>query len=153
MRLWEPVRAFVSRLAATKTRTASFAGLAIWIVFLRYGEPSASLVTFSMPLGIALIAMGPLELIPDHWYRLNFFVNAMATCLFFASMMFAVVAIAFELPLSKSEGSIFCLVCWALLLVAFHSVLPWMKRSPFHRLSENRLAYSPPEDMQKAKQE
>ncbi|WP_224793834.1 MULTISPECIES: hypothetical protein [Pseudomonas] len=106
-----------------------------------------------MPLGIALIAMGPLELIPDHWYRLNFFVNAMATGFFFASIMFAGVAIAFELPLSKGEGSIFCLVFWAIQLVAFHSALPWMKRSPLRRLSENRLAYSPAQDTQKAKRD
>ncbi|TDF86280.1 hypothetical protein [Pseudomonas sp. H9] len=151
MGLWETVSAFGSRIAVTKTRVASFAGLAIWIVFLRYAEPSVSLVMYSVPFAIALIAMGPLELIPDDWRRLNYFVNALATGFFFVSIMFAVVAIAFELPLSKDEGSIFCLVSWALQLIAFHRALPWIKRSPFHRLSEIRSGYSPPEDQQKAK--
>ncbi|HDS1775436.1 hypothetical protein NPS33_28120 [Pseudomonas putida] len=129
-----------------KTRTASFIGLAIWIAFLWLGKPSASLISYSVPFGIALIATGPLELIPDRWHRLNFLVNVLATGFFFVSIMFAIVAISFALALSKSECSIFCLAGWAMLLIVYHFAIPWLKRSPFHRLSEDRGMYSPPTD-------
>lgn len=88
----------------------------------------------------------PLELIPDRWHRLNFLVNALATGFFFVSIMFAIVAISFALSLSTSERSIFCLAGWATLLIVYHFAIPRLKRSPFHRLSQDRGMYSSPTD-------
>jgi len=144
MGLRDRERAPRSRTAAMKTRTASFIGLAIWIAFVWLGKPSASMISYSVPFVIALIATGPLELIPDRCYRLNFLVNALSTGFFFVSIMFVIVAVSFALSLSKSERSIFCLAGWAMLLIVYHFAIPFMKRSPFHRLSEDRGMYSPP---------
>jgi len=141
-------RAPGSGTAAAKTRAASFIGLAIWIGFLWLGKPSASTIIYSVPFGIALIATGPLELIPKRWHRLNFLVNALSTGFFFVSIMFVVVAISFALPLNKSERLTFCLAPWDVQWVAYHFAIPWLKRSPFHRLSEDRGMYSPPTDDQ-----
>jgi len=146
MGLWERVIASGSAVAATKTRTASFIGLAIWIAFLWLGKPSASMIIYSVPLAIALIATGPLELIPDRWHRLNFLVNALSTGFFSVSIMFVIVALSYALPLSKSERLIFCPAAWVVQLVAHQFAIPWLKRSPFHRLSEDRGMYSPPTD-------
>ncbi len=120
----------------------------VWVACLRYMDLSACSIIVSVPVGIVLFALGPLELIPPHWYRLNHLVNALATAAFFVSIMFAAVAVSFELPWEKGARGAFFIVFWIVQLVVFYKIQPWMKRSGFHRLSEDRPAYSPPTDRQ-----
>jgi hypothetical protein len=149
MSLGERVRAFGAAIVATKTQAASFIGLGIWIAFLLLGKPSLSMIIYCMPFGIALTAMGPLELIPAHWYRINYLVNALCTGAFFVSIMFVVVAVSYDLQLSKDGRLIFLLTGWGVQWIAFELAIPFMKRSSFYRLSENRGAYSPPENRER----
>ncbi|WP_312934760.1 hypothetical protein [Pseudomonas sp.] len=122
----------------------------LWLLTLRYAEPSASLIIYMLPLGIVLFALGPLDLLPERWPTLNFCMNAIATGLFFVSLMFATAALSFELPWEKGARTVFCFSGWAIELFVFHKALPWIKKSPFHRLGEDRIAYSPPVDRQGA---
>ncbi|MNJ30891.1 hypothetical protein D3C77_255040 [compost metagenome] len=123
MGLRKRAEVFRSRLTRTHVRIAVFLGIAIWIAFLRL-YPGSLLIAFSMPFGIALICMGPLELIPDHWYRINFFVNTMMSLFFQGSVMFLGVALSFELPWSKDARLGFVL-CWFALQTIIYS---WARR-------------------------
>lgn len=153
MGLLRRFRTFGLRIKPTRSPTAAFVWLAIWIAILRYGDPSASFIMYSVPFGIALIALGPLELLPEQWPRLNFLVNALASGFFFVSIMFAGVALSYEMPLENGGRTTFCLGFWALQLFILHKAEPWIKQSPFRRLGEYRMAYSPPEASQRAERD
>lgn len=150
MGIGQKLRALSVRVTPTRSRTAACLWLVVGVMALRYAEPSASLIMYTVPLGIILFALGPLELLPKSWPRLNFLMNAMATSFFFGSLMFATVALSYEMPLEKGARTVFCLSGWAIELLVFHKALPWIKKSPFHRLGEDRIAYSPPVDSQGA---
>lgn len=116
-------KVFRARLTRTHVRIAAFIGVAIWIAFLRL-HPGPVLIALSMPFGIALICMGPLELIPAHWHRINFFVSTIMSLLFQGSVMFLGVVLSFGLPWSK-DGRLGFVFCWFALQIIIYS---WARR-------------------------
>ncbi len=147
------VRTFGVQIMPTRSRTAAFLWLAIWIAVLRYGDLSGSLIAYLVPFGFVLFALGPLELLPQHWHRLNFLANGLTSGFFFASIMFAGAVLSYEVPMESDARAAFCLSFWALQLFIFHKADAWIKQSPFRRLGEYRMAYSPPEASRRAERD
>lgn len=110
---------FYSRMTPMRCRVAALGGLVIWVLFLRYADPGPLLIAFTMPFGILLICMGPLEFIPEHWFRINFIVSAMMSLFFQGSLMFLGVALSFELPVSKGARLVFILLFWTLQAILY----------------------------------
>jgi len=130
------VKALLSPLTTNRLRTVASVGFAVWCVLLRYGELGTLLVVFSMPFGIVIFCMGPLEFIPERRSRVNFFVAAMMSLLFQVSLMFLWVALSFELPLSKAARGIFIVLCIALQVIIISWIQRRMMRSYIRKRSE-----------------
>lgn len=127
--VWRKIlRALLSPLAANRWRTGSLFGFAIWCILLRYGDLGVLLTVYSMPVGIALFAMGPLEFIPDSWFWVNAFVNGMISLFFQGSLIFIWVTLSFELSLSKRVGGVFIVLCMVLQVI----IMSWIKRRMIH---------------------
>ncbi|WP_296268360.1 hypothetical protein [Pseudomonas sp. UBA6562] len=133
-------------LTDNPSRTVAWVGFALWIACLHHGGMSLLWAMVSMPLGIALLAVGPLEGLPARWKMFNWFVNAMTTMAFVLSIMFAIAAVSFELPWGKSGRTVFLLGGWAVEIALLHALRPRMRRSMLYRLSEDRRVYTPMDD-------
>lgn len=118
------MKALLSPLARNRWRTGSLLGFAIWCILLRYEDLGMLLTVFSIPFGIALFAMGPVEFIPDRWFWLDHFLAALMSLFFQGSLMLVWGVLAFELPLSQYARTAFVLLCIALQVI----IIGWIQR-------------------------
>jgi hypothetical protein len=118
------VKVLLSPLMTNRWRTVALVGFAVWCVLLRYVDLGTLLVVFSMPFGIVLFCMGPLEFVPKSWSRFNFFVASMMSLFFQGSLMFLWIALSFELPWSKAARGVFIVLCIALQVI----IISWIQR-------------------------
>lgn len=82
------------------------------------------LTVFSIPFGIALFAMGPVEFIPDRWFWLDHLLAALMSLFFQGSLMLVWGVLAFELPLSQYARTAFVLLCIGLQVI----IISWIQR-------------------------
>ncbi|WP_336331426.1 hypothetical protein [Pseudomonas putida] len=132
------LKALLSPLTTNRWRTGALLGFAIWCILLRYGDLGMLLTVFSMPFGIALFAMGPLEFMPDGWFLANSFLSAMTGLFFQGSLMLIWGALAFELPLSQDARTVFVVLCIALQVIIIGWIQRRMMRSYIRKRSEQR---------------
>ncbi|WP_085678215.1 MULTISPECIES: hypothetical protein [unclassified Pseudomonas] len=128
----------LSPLTTNLWRTGALIGFATWCILLRYGDLGMLLTVFSMPFGIALFAMGPLEFLPDRWFWVDSFLSTMTGLFFQGSLMLIWGVLAFELPLSQYARTAFVVLCLALQVIIIGWIQRRMMRSYIRKRSEQQ---------------
>ncbi|WP_052675642.1 hypothetical protein [Pseudomonas tussilaginis] len=124
MALRSKLEQFRARITLTHVRIFGLGVLTLWIVGLVL-YPKPLLIAFSIPLGILSMAALPLDLIPDHWCRLNRFVDLMISALFQVSLIFLGAVLAYELPGNNPDSRLGFLLCWIALQ---YIICRWIQR-------------------------
>lgn len=132
------LEALLSPLTTNLWRTGACLGFATWCVLLRYGDMGMLLTVFSVPFGIALFAMGPLEFLPHRWFWVGYFLSAMTSLFFQGSLMLIWGLLAFELQLSQHARTAFVVLCTALQVIIIGWIQRRMMRSYIRKRSQQR---------------
>ncbi|MCI0914666.1 hypothetical protein [Pseudomonas putida] len=132
------LKALFSRLTTNRWRTGSLLGFVAWCSLLRYGDLGMLPTVLSMPFGIALFAMGPLEFLPDRWFWVDSFLSAVTGLFFQGSLMLIWGVLAFELTLSQYARTAFVVLCIVLQVIIIGWIQRRMMRSYIRKRSEQR---------------